>query len=448
MASHSDGNMSRDQQPIAPRKVILQGGYDCTFVEKLENLQTECSVCLCVLRDPHLVACCGYRFCQTCVDRVKETKKPCPLCNSKLTTVVPDKQLQRQLNSFRVYCSNKDEGCDWIGELREFEQHLNADVKCESENRLKGCKFTSLACEHCNKKFQRQKVIEHEKDDCELRPFSCDYCNDYSSTYQDVVMNHWPVCECRPVPCSNECGVYPERKNLKHHIDEECPRTIIHCDFDYAGCKVKLPRENMPQHVAENLASHISMLAITCKKQLIVNNELCDKNKALCDENKALRADLDQSNLRIDYLENELQQTAQTIMSVESMLLRSKLPIVLVMDSLTQHTTSRDQWFSPPFYSHDRGYKMCLGAIANNSEAQQILVLFFQVYVLCGEFDDELKWPLKATVTVKVLDQSEETKSFEYTVNVRNACRVFTEEGHAYSPSGNPWFNRELHANF
>ena len=60
----------------------LQGGYECVFVsDPPKILQTECSVCLCVLREPYLVDCCGNSFCKTCIDQVKSDKRPvqCPV---------------------------------------------------------------------------------------------------------------------------------------------------------------------------------------------------------------------------------------------------------------------------------------------------------------------------------------------------------------------------------
>ena len=99
-------------------KHLTQGRYECAFIDELpKHLQTECSVCLCVLREPCLVDCCGNRFCRTCIDAVKAERKPCPLCNTPFTAVVLDKQLQRTLNELRVYCSNKKSGCEWTGEL-------------------------------------------------------------------------------------------------------------------------------------------------------------------------------------------------------------------------------------------------------------------------------------------------------------------------------------------
>lgn len=159
------------------RQLQLQGGYECIFVEDPpKHLQTECSVCLCILREPCLVDCCGNRFCRTCIEPIQSQHKPCPLCSVPFTTSVVDKQLQRTLGSLQVFCSHKEAGCDWVGELGSLPQHLNVNCEDNVSARLNGCKFAQLNCMHCEKPLRRQDITRHEADQCLERPYSCDYC--------------------------------------------------------------------------------------------------------------------------------------------------------------------------------------------------------------------------------------------------------------------------------
>ena len=48
---------------------VIQGGYDHDFVDPPKDL--ECPVCMLVLRDPHLISCCGNHFCRNCISRVR-----------------------------------------------------------------------------------------------------------------------------------------------------------------------------------------------------------------------------------------------------------------------------------------------------------------------------------------------------------------------------------------
>ena len=235
-----------------------RGGYDCDFVERPKELETECPVCLLVLREPFQVTCCGNSFCRSCIECIQADKKSCPTCNVADFNTFPDKRLRRSLYQFRVYCAHQKSGCEWAGELGELDQHLN--LYPELGKQLIGCEFAAVACTHCCEYFQRRYVHAHQTDSCPQRPFSCDYCNDCGSVYEDVISNHWPVCKCYPVPCPNKCGVIPQRQNIEVHVNTQCPFTVVNCDFHYTGCEVQLARRDMPTHLAESLTTHISLL--------------------------------------------------------------------------------------------------------------------------------------------------------------------------------------------
>ena len=277
------------------KKHQLQGGFECIFVEEPpKQLQTECSICLCVLRDPYLVDCCGYSFCRSCIEPVKAGNKLCPLCNVQFTNFMPDKRLQRVLNEMKVCCSNKDAGCQWLDDLSKLPQHLNTESSCDSE-RLSGCPFVSIECHLCGLILRRQDVEEHKARFCPQRPYSCTYCNKYKSTNEDVTNNHWPVCPARPVSCPNECGAYPELQNLEEHLNKDCCNALVSCSFSYAGCEVKLPRKEMQAHITESLANHMSLQAMNHQRQLeAFSIQLQQLNKRIQELNVEKQGMLDQ----------------------------------------------------------------------------------------------------------------------------------------------------------
>ena len=233
------------------KRIQLRGGYECIFVEEPpKHLQTECSVCLSILKEPHLIDCdCGSSFCRTCIQPIKSEGKPCPLCNRPFTTAIPDRRLHRTLNSLQVYCSYKVSGCEWVGELGKLTQHLALDLPDSNSNSAGPiivddiCCFLPIECSHCQEKFERRFIEEHKTKLCPKRPFCCEICNDYESTFEDVANSHKPVCPSRIVPCSNECGANTKFKDLPNHLAEECPLEVIECFFSYAGCEVKLQRK-------------------------------------------------------------------------------------------------------------------------------------------------------------------------------------------------------------
>ena len=103
-----------------------EGGFDCEFVEKPPKaVQSECPVCLLILKEPYQATCCGYGFCRVCIERIRAENKPCPCCKAEGFDCFEDKGRKRLLNDYQVHCANKKIGCRWVGELGELENHLN-----------------------------------------------------------------------------------------------------------------------------------------------------------------------------------------------------------------------------------------------------------------------------------------------------------------------------------
>ena len=154
-----------DPMPVLT-KDLLGGGYDCEIVESpTVGLQTECHVCLQILREPHMVTCCCKRFCHSCINRIQAAGKSCPLCNAITYDVVHDKKLEQDLEGRKVYCMHAKSGCQWTGELRQYEEHLN--VNPESETQLEGCGFVKIKCTHCGSLCQRNLTTSHRREECQ-----------------------------------------------------------------------------------------------------------------------------------------------------------------------------------------------------------------------------------------------------------------------------------------
>ena len=153
-----------------------------------------------------------------------------------------------------------------MGELGSLTQHISLDHPVRTSNSVHAddiCHFVPIDCSHCQEKFERRFVEEHETRLCPQRPFCCEIYNNYESTFEDVANNHKPTCPSRLVPYSNECGANTKFKDLSKHLAEDCPLEIIDCYFSFAGCEAKLPCKDLPAHISESLAVHMSLQAIS-----------------------------------------------------------------------------------------------------------------------------------------------------------------------------------------
>ena len=154
--------------------------------------------------------------------------------------------------------------------LGELEQHLNGDLS--PENQLNRCQFVEVECTH--KCVQYCHINTHETHQCKKRPYSCDHCRDYDSTFEDVTEVHYPQCGRYPVSCPNDCDVSKiERQDLDSHLKDQCPLAQVHCPFHYAGCETHLPRKDMPEHMRENV-THLTSLATFTEKLSVENKKL------------------------------------------------------------------------------------------------------------------------------------------------------------------------------
>ena len=291
--------------------------------------------------------------------------------------------------SLKVRCPHKAEGCEWQGELRSLEQHLNTN-SCEGE-----CGYVDVDCPYsCGERVQRRCLEEHKSQRCPLRPFTCQYCN-HKATYQEVTKEHWPVCEKHPLPCPNECGEEEiERQHLKGHLEQTCPLEVIKCEFSYAGCGAQLQRRLMSAHVKENTEAHLFLLAQEAPK-------LKDRVKQQEDQ---IKQQGDQIEKVVDLVKIQGDQ-----ISLLMKLLPVKVPPVdIIVDDFEEKKNNKSilvsdrYYYSPPFYSHSEGYKMCLNVYANGTGDGKGTHVSVFVCLVRGEFDDDLKWPFSGRITIQL----------------------------------------------
>ena len=343
------------------------------------------------------MTCCGKSFCRLCIERVKGSNKPCPCCNEDDFNDFPNKGLPQPLYGFKIYCSEKEKGCDWRGELGKLDDHLNLNLNLQGQDKeLEGCEFAEIKCSYCSDFIVRNKLLYHKNELCDKRPFGCEYCNEYESKYDDIIHNHWPACGCYPVRCPNDCGTFPQRKDIDSHVEHKCPLTVVECDFHYAGCEVRLPRRNIPEHLKDGLVAHFSLLAVSHKQQQEFLKKQEDEIKSLTEEVKELKTQTKQLRLH-----------AQII------------PIDFVVENAHKYRIL-DQWSSMPFYTHYQGYKLYLTFFRQGP-------YFIKCYLMQGEFDGHLKWPLNAVMKFKLFNQ--EVKRGDYESSFELKCSKRLKDG-------------------
>ena len=109
-------------------------------------------------------------------------------------------------------------------------------------------------------------------------------------------------------------------------------------------------------------------------------------------------------------------------------------PPTFIMTNFTDHKDSGEEWFSPPFYSHIGGYKMCLEVDANGwGDGSGTHVSAF-IRFMRGEYDDDLLWPFRGEITFQLINRRADEGHVEYTTPFDDSapdsatCRVMEGE--------------------
>ena len=346
------------------------------------------------------------------------------MCRSKDFTTVNNKQNERVVKSLRVFCTNKDKGCDWQGEINNITGHLEGSD---------GCSFEEVKCSNdCGLLLQRQHIPDHVDNECPYRQVHCQYCN-VLAWHQFIKSEHVKQCPKFPLPCPNNCGIGDIcREDMEHHR-QKCPLEVVQCEYYSVGCHVTMVRKDMHIHEKKKMEEH---LLLTKCEFLLTKSELMDTKAHYKTKVNELETGLQQSLTKINELESETCKNAVKVNKLETELQQNHtvmkllfgewtiqlntraaqllsgdqvLPVVVRMSEYMKKLRNVD-WYSEPFYTHKGGYKIQLNVVANGCNTTDGNYLSVYLHFLRGPHDDMLPWPLKRKFKVTLLNQTDDTK--------------------------------------
>ena len=121
------------------------------------------------------------------------------------------------------------------------------------------CLFRIVYCPNdCGKFLQQQYLIIHVENECPRRRVHCQYCNDVGE-YQFIGGQHKEECLKFPIQCPNKCEIKSIYRDEIEEHREICPLEIVQCDYHVVGCKVKTTRKDMKVHKQEMMEVHLSL---------------------------------------------------------------------------------------------------------------------------------------------------------------------------------------------
>ena len=106
--------------------------------------------------------------------------------------VVQNKLSDQKINCLCILCTNKEKGCEWQGELNNINNHLGNSD---------GCQFDKVKCSNeCGNMIGQQYLTSHVETECPRRKVNCQYCHD-TGEHQFIEGQHKEECPKLPVPC-------------------------------------------------------------------------------------------------------------------------------------------------------------------------------------------------------------------------------------------------------
>ena len=96
----------------------------------------------------------------------------------------------------------------------------------------------------------------------------------------------------------------------------------------------------------------------------------------------------------------------------------------------------QDIYWSPPFYTSARGYKMCLRVHPTGYGPEGTCVHMFG-YLMKGDYDDKLNWPFTADVVVDILNWRGDNNHHRVVIKFKNGARVHDDNKVTLNSYGN-----------
>ena len=407
---HFSPSFSRNMAQIATPKNY--GGYDYSFLDPPHGRYI-CKVCQLPSRDPYMTgSCCrGQILCKICLDqtlRYYATPNYCPLCRKEGFVSYPNWQLDREIKSLYIYCTNKEKGCEWCGELCDINNHLG---------NLDGCQYEEVKCSNeCGKIMQRQHVAKHVENECSNRKSECPHCQ-VTGEYQFIEGQHKKVCPKLLVPCPNNCDIgLMLREDLEAHR-KECTLEIAQCDYHDVGCKDMVSCKNQKKHIEEKREEHLMMTKLDLTN---TRAQLADALKRIDTLESLMHLATDKAVPRPTSSATAIRSSLNWSDKLAAMSNMFKsgyqvCPVIFKLSEFNRRKKNKDLynfWYSESFYTHSKGYMICIRIDVNGCGQGKGTHLSICVNLMKGTNDDNLIWPLRGIFRIMLLNQINDSQHY------------------------------------
>lgn len=393
---------------VGQTDIVHHCGHRCKFLSKISE-EFYCKECGDVARDLTMTMCCFTHFCKDYIVHLSVAGKPCPNCGEENYDTLDHRRYREAIMELEVCCTMKVRGCRWTGKLRDLQAHI--DVKGNN------CQHIDIDCSNeCGELVQRCDMDDHLEHLCQKRQIECRYCGE-EGTCRYIINEHSDICEQVEIPCPNSCMVgMIKRGKCSEHL-KTCPYEQINCQI--RGCSGRFFRADSDKHKENNTHRHIELLSSALKQmENTVSEREADFSKNITksnEQNATLKQELLHSQVEVQKLREEMKDELKTlterfekqlqVYSQQAALLAGDSPYFFSISSFKERKLNNITWFSPPMHILN-GPRFNIAVLPNGppSITDQGCVSV-ALYVLNGEYDDIVNWPVTARITVELRNQ-------------------------------------------
>ena len=226
---------------------------------------------------------------------------------------------------------------------------------------------------------------------------------------------------------------------------KECPLEMIQCEYHNVGCEVRMARKDQEKHANDEMKEHL-------KK---TNNQLAS---ALQRVEVLLYLATNKAVARPTSTAVVLESSVGWSNKLVAMVMMAKsgnqnCPVICKMSQYNDNKDDDVEWYSRSFYTHNKGYKICLHVDAAGNDDGEGTHLSVYLHLMKGPHDDELTWPLRGKFEMKLLNQISDSEHHSVTIiynnNTPDMCVSRVKEGDDETECGwsKPKFisNKHLH---
>ena len=407
------------------------------------------------------------------------TTPHCPMCRHDEYMMSPDKYFERNiLNKLLIWCTEGCGQEVELGQLKNHLPQCpcikeNCPYGCGQqyqrqyiEEHKEKCSKRPFICDYCKYQSTYEVIVNEHYPVCDKYPIICPNECSGDEIERGVLQDHLDKCPFQVVECEFShvgCLERVRRCDLAQHLcDNGVHHSALSSKMIYESLQKKMEeKDGQLQEKETQLAKKDNELRLTVQqkdKQLQEKDkQLQEKDKQLQEKDKQLqekdrqlqekdrqlkeketqlakkdnelRLTVQQKDKQIQDKDRQLQEKDRLMFEVQGLIGENKTLLGTIYDKICKSTVlsvtmtefmhkkdNKVRWYSPPYFTHLFGYKMCFEVDFCHNKT----LLRIDSYIMRGRYDDHLQWPFKGKVIIQLLNQCGDHHHYDYVFDYKD----------------------------